>query len=75
MAIEITGVTDAELDKALPNIAVLPKAEQIQLLAALDELEKAQTVSKRQNTFLEFVKHVYPGYKVGAHHRRLAQIF
>jgi hypothetical protein len=75
MAIEITGVTDAEIDKALANIAVLPKAEQVQLLAALDELEKSQTVEKRQNTFLEFVKHVYPGYKVGAHHKRLAQIF
>ena len=75
MAIEIAGITDAELDKALANIALLPKTEQVQLLAALDELEKTQTVEKRQNTFLEFVKHVYPGYKVGAHHKRLAQIF
>ena len=74
MAIEISGVTDAELDKALANIAVLPKAEQIQLLAALDELEKTQTVEKRQGTFLEFIDHVYPGYKVGNHHRRLAKI-
>ena len=75
MPIEISGISDAELDKALANIALLPKSEQVQLLAELDELEKTQTVEKRQNTFLEFVKHVYPGYKVGAHHRRLAQIF
>lgn len=51
MAIEIAGITDAELDKALANIALLPKTEQVQLLAALDELEKTQTVEKRQNTF------------------------
>ena len=75
MAIEIPGVTDAELDKALANISVLPKAEQVQLLAALDELEKTQTLTARQTKFLEFIKHVYPGYKVGNHHKRLAQIF
>lgn len=28
-----------------------------------------------QQSFLEFVKHVYPGYKVGPHHLKLAQIF
>ena len=25
--------------------------------------------------FLEFIKHVYPGYKIGAHHARLAKLF
>ena len=75
MPIEISGVTDAELDTALANIAVLPKREQIALLAELNELEKSQTIEKRQTTFLEFIKHVYPGYKVGAHHEKLAKIF
>ena len=75
MPIDIAGFSEADIDKALANIAVLPKNEQVQLLAELEELEKSQTVEKRQNTFLEFVKHVYPGYKVGAHHRKLAQIF
>ena len=27
------------------------------------------------NDFLTFIDHVYPGYKVGPHHRRLAKIF
>ena len=40
MTIEISGVTDAELDKALANISVLPKHEQVELLMELDELEK-----------------------------------
>lgn len=28
-----------------------------------------------QNDFLSFIDHVYPGYKVGPHHQRLARIF
>jgi hypothetical protein len=75
MPIEIAGITDADLDTALANIGVLPQREQQQLLAELDELEKTQAVEKRQETFLEFIDHVYPGYKVGNHHRRLAKIF
>ena len=58
MPIDIAGFSEADIDKALANIAVLPKNEQVQLLAELEELEKSQTVEKRQNTFLEFVKHV-----------------
>jgi hypothetical protein len=75
MAIEIPGFSDADIDKALANISLLPPHEQQQLLAELNQLEEIQVVEKRQHTFLEFVKHVYPGYKVGAHHKRLAQIF
>ena len=28
-----------------------------------------------RESFLDFIDHVYPGYKVGAHHRRLAKLF
>ena len=49
MPIEIAGITDADLDTALANISVLPPREQQQLLAELNELEKTQTVEKRQN--------------------------
>jgi hypothetical protein len=54
MPIEITGVTDAELDKALANISLLTATEQQQLLSELDALEKTQTVEKRQNTWKDF---------------------
>jgi len=75
MALDISGFTEADVQKALANISLLPRNEQIQLLAELEELEKTRSLDLRQNKFLEFVKHVYPGYKVGAHHKRLAQIF
>jgi predicted phage terminase large subunit-like protein len=41
----------------------------------LVELEKVKSIEKSQDTFLDFVNHVYPGYKVGKHHARLAKIF
>jgi predicted phage terminase large subunit-like protein len=45
---------------------------------ALEEIAlfEAETVKKYgQNDLLAFAEHVYPGYKVGAHHARLAKIF
>ena len=75
MALEIKGFSEADIQKALANISLLPRKEQIELLTELDELEKTRAVQSRQKTFLEFIDHVYPGYKVGEHHRKLAQIF
>ena len=75
MAINISGFSEADVSKALDNISLLPRIEQIELLTELNELEGKQSVEKRQNTFLEFIHHVYPGYMVGAHHARLAKIF
>ena len=75
MAINIPGFSEADVSKALDNISLLPRTEQIELLTELNELEGKQSVEKRQNTFLEFIHHVYPGYMVGAHHARLAKIF
>jgi predicted phage terminase large subunit-like protein len=75
MTLEIDGMTPQEIQQAMNNINVLPKSEQKELLALLDELEKKEDLTKRQGTFLEFVDHVYSGYKVGDHHRKLAQIF
>lgn len=71
----ISGMHDADLQKALANINSLPVPEQKELLAMLEQLEGMRALSTRQNTFLEFIQHVYPGYKVGDHHKRLAQIF
>ena len=70
MALDISGFTEADVQKALANISLLPRNEQIQLLSELEELEKTRALDLRQNKFLEFVKHVYPGYMVGAHHKR-----
>ena len=60
------------LEKALPTMPEKDKRRAAELL----KIYKAQAVQDHgKESFLEFVQHVYPGYKVGPHHRRLAKIF
>jgi predicted phage terminase large subunit-like protein len=44
-------------------------------LLLLKQYQKEVTQKKGKANFLEFIKHVYPGYKIGAHHARLAKLF
>lgn len=45
-------------------------------LQRLLKVYKSKVVEKSgKETFLDFIQHVYPGYMVGAHHKRLARIF
>ena len=71
----IEGLDPAEIKLALSKLNTLPRAEQIDFLETLEAYEKQTQLTARQTTFLPFIKHVYPGYKVGPHHRHLAQIF
>ena len=71
----IQGVDPAELQIALSKLHTLPRAEQIDFLQTLEAYEKQTQLTARQTSFMPFIKHVYPGYKVGPHHRHLAQIF
>jgi predicted phage terminase large subunit-like protein len=75
MSIDIRGVSPQELQLALSKVGSLPKSEQIELHKMLEKLEELQKIEKSQTTFLDFVKNVYPGYKVGPHHEKLAKIF
>jgi predicted phage terminase large subunit-like protein len=75
MELNIPGLSDVELQLALKQLTSLPKHEQIELNTMLTQLEKVKGLEKSQNTFLDFIHHVYNGYKVGAHHAKLAKIF
>ena len=60
------------LEKALPTMPEKDKRRITELL----KVYKAQAVQDHgKQSFLDFVQHVYPGYKVGPHHKRLAKIF
>jgi predicted phage terminase large subunit-like protein len=61
-----------KLRQALPNMPDKQKRRTLELLKTYDA-QITQNLSKE--SFLDFVKHVYPGYKVGPHHLKLAQIF
>ena len=61
-----------KLRQALPSMPDKQKRRTLELLRTYDA-QITQNLSKE--SFLDFVKHVYPGYKVGPHHLKLAQIF
>lgn len=53
-------------------MSVEDKKRTLELLKAW-EAESAQLLGR--DSLLSFAEHVYPGYKVGPHHRRLAKLF
>lgn len=60
------------LQAALPRLSLAEKAE---LLADLEIRERRARLSAAQSSMLGFATAVYPGFKVGPHHRKLARIF
>ena len=57
------------------NLHLLSKEEKVEVLEEITRYEVEKLKQIGQNDFLSFVEHVYPGYKVGPHHKRLAKIF
>jgi hypothetical protein len=60
------------LKSLLPHMSPSEKRE---TLADLEIWEGEIIQKVGQNNLLAFADHVYPGYKVGPHHRKLAKIF
>jgi predicted phage terminase large subunit-like protein len=68
----LTPIEFAALQKALPH---MPAAEKAELLADLEEREKRHLLHTARTDMIDFAKSVYPGFKVGPHHKKLAKIF
>lgn len=68
----LTPESIQKLKDGLPFMADKEKRRTLELLQAYHQ-EKVKEDGK--NSFLDFVLWVYPGYKVGPHHRKLIQIF
>jgi predicted phage terminase large subunit-like protein len=61
-----------KLKKALPMMSDKQKRHALDLLTQYQsEISKVAA----QSSFLDFIIKVYPGYKIGPHHKKLAQIF
>lgn len=69
---KITPEQIQTLKNLLPTMSVEDKKRTLDLLKQY-ETETAQVLGR--NSLLNFAEHVYPGYKVGPHHRRLAKLF
>lgn len=57
------------------HVASLPASEQEGLLRLLEEYEDAKKREECRTTYLEFVKHAWPAFIEGAHHKTMAEAF
>jgi len=72
---KLTTLTKRELEaleRALPTMSVKEKME---LLDDLEKREHRTRLATAQDNMLGFASAVYPGFKIGPHHRKLAKIF
>ena len=68
----LTPEQAAALHRKLPT---MNKVEKLETLELLDRQEQLLELKKKRRDPIEFAKHVYPGFKIGPHHRKLAKIF
>jgi len=60
------------LRQALPT---MPAKQKRKVAELLKQYQSEVMKQKGRENFLDFIRHVYPGYKVGPHHAKLARIF
>ena len=71
----LTSLSKLELEalmRALPTMSVQDKME---LFDDLEVRERRTRLTAAQNNMLGFATAVYPGFKAGPHHRKLAKVF
>jgi len=72
---QFTSISRMELEaikKVLPHMALHDKLE---LLDDLDVRERRAKLQAAKTNMLGFAESVYPGFKIGPHHRKLTKIF
>ena len=68
-------LTPEQLFKLRNALPTMPDKEKRRTLELLKQYDAQITQSLSKESFLDFIQHVYPGYKVGPHHLKLIQIF
>ncbi len=72
---QFTSISKVELEaiqKALPFMSLKDK---IELLDDIEIRERRASLTAAKTNMLGFATSVYPGFKIGPHHRKLAKIF
>lgn len=64
-----------DLSSIVAQIEVLPAAEQEQMLALLKDYTDAAERERCQNSFMGFVRKMWPGFITGRHHKLMAEKF
>jgi len=71
----MSSLTPEDLMKLRLALPTMPEKQKRRTAELLKQYQHQMIQGLAKDSFLDFVKHVYPGYKVGPHHLRLAQIF
>lgn len=72
---KLLKLTPANLQKLKLALPDMPDKQKRNVAALLKQYATQITQILGKDSFLDYIDHVYPGYKVGPHHRHLAQIF
>lgn len=64
-----------DLSELLPKIKELSPAEQQELMSLIEKLEEAESREKSKKSFMSFVKHCWPNFIEGPHHKIMAEAF
>ncbi len=68
-------LTPKNLEKLKSALPTMPEKEKRRVAELLKQYQTQITQKLGKDSFLDFIQHVYPGYKVGPHHHKLAKIF
>jgi len=71
-ALNLTIKEIAAIRTALPTMTTNSKLE---LMEMLEERERRRSLQNSRTNMIDFARRVYPGFKVGPHHRKLSKIF
>jgi predicted phage terminase large subunit-like protein len=72
---DFTCLTPEEAMAAQRALPHMTKEEKLKFLSDLEEKERRHELKMAQTDPIAFARKVYPGFKVGPHHKRLAKIF
>jgi predicted phage terminase large subunit-like protein len=68
-------LTPEQASALFKNLGKLTAAEKLEALELLDKAQEHKKKNLARSDMIEFAKAVYPGFKIGPHHRKLAKIF
>ena len=68
-------LNQAQINALKSRLPTMTPTEKYRVLELLEEFEKRKRLGQAQIDFSSFIKHVYPNYKFGAHHKKLIALF
>ena len=68
-------LTKEDIDELIKAVPKMPPDKKRRTLELIRTYQYQAIQEDGKDNFLDFVKHVYPDYKVGPHHEKLARIF